>query len=106
VKPRLRVLHYQRLCDPASCELCKLEAEEKPAKVSFEAAGYSIKVFSYDRPVLRLPATGRLFVGEKLSLVNPTGVGGQVWSAVDRPRLDATIRVAETLRHGIAQAGT
>ena len=37
------------------------------------------------RPVLRLG--DRLFVGETLSVVNPHGFGGRVWSAMDEDTL-------------------
>lgn len=34
-------------------------------------------------PVLQDPATKRLYVGECLRTVNPSGAGGRVWSAKD-----------------------
>lgn len=49
--------------------------------LTFQKTRHQINVLGTDRPVLKLGK--RLFVGETLSLVNPNGFGGRVWSAMN-----------------------
>lgn len=51
-----------------------------------------------DRPVLRLGK--RLFVGEQLSLLNPYGYGGRVWSGMDLDHLKFNATYSEGRAHG------
>lgn len=51
----------------------------------FEDTGKPMVLLGQERPVLKLGA--RLYVGETLSLVNPHGFGGRVWSARTRDQL-------------------
>jgi hypothetical protein len=51
----------------------------------FEDTKQTVKIAGEERPVLKLGK--RLFAGTTLSLVNPHGFGGDVWSAMDMDTL-------------------
>lgn len=57
-----------------------------------------ISIGGKDRPVLRLGK--RLFAGEQLSIVNPAGYGGRVWSGMDLDHLKFNAAFARGKQHG------
>jgi hypothetical protein len=82
-----RVAHWQKACK-AACPLCWIEAhrEAKDRLSWFVDTGMTLQVGERIQPVMRNDR-GRLFVGETLSRMNPGGLGGRVWTAMDLEQL-------------------
>lgn len=76
----LQVKHFQKRCDH-TCKLCFAEALEfqEARKGWFVNTDKTVKIAEQDRPVLVFGT--RYFAGECLSMLNPSGSPGRVWSA-------------------------
>ncbi len=69
-----------------------MRSSQTKASEIFEETGLTVKVDGRFRPVLRLGK--RLFAGEHLSMLNPHGFGGHVWSGKDIDELQFNINEA------------
>lgn len=94
-----KMSHWQKMCD-SNCPICWDEAHaERAERVHWFADTHmQVRVQGKPRPVLRCGA--RLYAGEDLSMLNPSGAPGRVWSALDIDALQYNIdfmeRVDET----------
>lgn len=71
------------------------------AKVLFEDTGRTVRFGKHDRPVLKLGRVRpRYFVGEMLTMINPSGAGGRVWSARTLQDLEYNVYFHRSYRNG------
>lgn len=76
------VAHWQRICK-GDCPICWSEALKLDAERAdwLRDTGMTLRVLGQVRSVYSIGT--RLYVGECLSKLNPSGRGGKVWSAPD-----------------------
>lgn len=77
-----------------------MTADNIKAQILFEDTGQTMRFGKHNRPVFKLGRVRpRYFVGEMLTVLNPSGAGGRVWSAKNLQDLEYNVHFHRSYRN-------